>query len=122
MNAVANEFPTGFVHGFSCARVSLNHARIETGGSRQTPVTDGVNDAGQASAHAVICPAEVRNIGHGLFAMGGRDDGARHAGFKLPVLNIDHQMNQDGAFFGCDQLRAFIREAIGNSRVSHGCF
>ena len=34
MNAVSNEFPTRFVHGFSGTRISLNHACIEAGGGR----------------------------------------------------------------------------------------
>ena len=95
---MANELPARVAHGLGSAGISLNHTRIETGGGRQAPAVDGVNDARQARPHAVIGPAEIGHIGHRLFAMRRRDDGARHAGVKLPVLHIDHQVHHDGAF------------------------
>ena len=121
MHAMPNEFPTCCVHGLCRARVGVNHTGVEAGRCRQATRMDGLDDARQTCTHAVVDPTEIGHIGNRLFAMRWGDDGARHAGFKLPVLHIHHQVNQDGAFFGRSQLGAFVREAVGYAWISHGC-
>ena len=122
VQAMANELPARVAHGFGSAGISLNHTRIETGGGRQAPDVDGVDDARQAGPHAVIGPAEVGHIGHRLFAMGRGDDGARHAGVKLPVLHIDHQVHHDGAFGMGLEFGAVVGKTVRDAWVGHGQF
>ena len=93
VHAVADELPTCLEHGLGTFGIGVNHTRVDGRARGHVPVGEEVEDSRHPAAHAVFGPGVVRNIRYLLGAVGCCDDLARHGVLEAPVLDIDHQMD-----------------------------
>ena len=98
-----------YEHRFGDVGVDIDHARVDAGIGPKAALTQNLEQSRHAASHAVFGPAVVGDIGHLALTMRWRQNCSGHWIFEAPVLDSNHQMDNQRLSVGRWKRRAVGR-------------